>query len=348
MALRKRLARYKGDYERQKYCSFDKGGSPPAAPAPVDPSVAISAQAKATPSQYTPYGNIVYSGDPNVAGSYKATTTLTPTQQNLLTAKEQIAQSLLGKASGGLAETPTSFSFNGATDPTQNQAFQAQRALLDPVWKQNEDTERSRLINQGIPEGSQAYNEAMRQFAVQRDSAYQQAAASAEQQGYGQALGTRQQNINEIAMALGQPVGSPASAGGGIDTTTPFAAQQAGKNTQYQGQLAGYNAGVAGNNATMGGLFSLGAAALLSDRRAKKDIKDLGELIPGIHLYEFSYLWSKYRHKGVMADEIEPVFPQAVHKGQDGYSRVDYSAVMRMLPSPEGAKLREAVYGHSV
>jgi len=260
--MRKRLARYKGDYERQKYCSFDKGSNPPAAPAPVDPSVAIQAQAKATPSQYTPYGNIVYSGDPNVAGSYKATTTLSPEQQSLLDAKQQIAQSLAGRASKGLEGIPVNWSYNGASDPVSNQAFQAQKALLDPVWQMNQQREQQRLVNQGIPEGSDAYNEAMRQFSVNQNEAYRQAAAGAEQQGFNQALGSRQQNLNEVAQALGGQIIPPGSAGGGVDVTPAYGANQAGQNTQYQGQLAGYNAGVAGNNANAGGLFSLGAAAI--------------------------------------------------------------------------------------
>ena len=55
-------------------------------------------------------------------------------------------------------------------------------------------------------------------------------------------------------------------------------------NQAYQGQLAGYNANTASNNATMGALGGLGSAAIIglmmSDERLKTEIRKIGEKFP--------------------------------------------------------------------
>ncbi len=345
---------------------FKDEPSPPQAPAPVDPSVQIAAQAKAQPSYYGPAGSRVYSGDPNVAGSYRVDEKLTPEQLALFNGRNEVAQQLLTKSANVLNATPytykyagkslpDTFSFNGATDPATNQFFTAQKALLDPVWAKERERLDQRLANQGLPTGS-AGNESAAdyersQFEKSRASAYEQAAADALEKGYGQALSTRgqqfneanqsfsqdvaqrQQNLNEIAQALGgsqlTPVGQ---AGSPVDVAGPYALNQAQRQQQYQGELAGYNAGVASNNSTMGGLFSLGAAAipLFSDRRLKRDVVALGEVMPGIGWYAFRYIWDAKEspiRTGVMADEVERLYPEAVLLDASGFLMVDYGAL---------------------
>lgn len=335
--MKRRDARLMQDRVKEKFCSFDKGGgggSPPPAPAAPDPSAQILAQAKALPSQYGPFGSMVYTGDPNVAGDFKATTTLSPEQQKLYEGRTSIAQSLLDRSNSGLGSIPVPYKFNGASDPTTNAFFQNQKKLLDITFDRDQEREQQRLVNQGIPEGSDAYTKAMDDFSRRKSDAYSAAAANSLGAGFSQDISTRQQNLNEIAQALGgaqlQPVGS---AGSPIDVAGAYANQQAGLNRQYQGQLAGYNADVAGNNSMMGGLFSLGAAIApkmlfaSSDRRLKRDIERLGEVLPGVGWYSFNYVWDDsgaVRRTGVMADELERVMPDAVLYDPEGYAVVDY------------------------
>lgn len=308
--------------------SFKDEPSPPQAPAPVDPSVQIAAQAKAQPSTYTPFGNIVYSGDPNVAGSYRADVSLSPEQQGLYAGRNAVANALLGRSSAALSSLPTSYKFAGATNPQANQFFTAQKALLDPQFAKDEERLGQRLANQGIPMGSEAYDYEMSQFRKSKDAAYEQAAANALTTGFNQDIATRQQNLNEVAQALGGSQLTPVSGGGSpVDVASAFATNQAQRQQQYQGQLAGYNSGVAQNNATMGGLFQLGAAAIpaiSSDRRLKQDVVYLGEAMPGIGIYEYAYRWGGPRHVGVMADEVERVMPEAVIYDGFGFAMVDY------------------------
>ena len=62
-----------------------------------------------------------------------------------------------------------------------------------------------------------------------------------------------------------------------------------------------------------------------SDRRLKKNIKNIGLSSKGINIYSFEYINDKYGKgvfQGVMSDEVPN---EAIIKGNDGYDRVNYS-----------------------
>lgn len=90
-------------------------------------------------------------------------------------------------------------------------------------------------------------------------------------------------------------------------------------------------ANIAGSNqlGPMGQLAgALGGAAIAkySDRRLKQRIELVGrDERTGLHLYEFEYINSdSTRYRGVMADEVESRFPDAVHYDDLGFASVDY------------------------
>lgn len=66
--------------------------------------------------------------------------------------------------------------------------------------------------------------------------------------------------------------------------------------------------------------------SLLSDRRAKENVKKIGE-VGGIPFYQFTYKGKTETHFGVMADEVKHI-EGAVKPGPDGYDMVDYSKVL--------------------
>lgn len=79
-----------------------------------------------------------------------------------------------------------------------------------------------------------------------------------------------------------------------------------------------------GQNALMGGLAQLGSAAIMfSDRRLKSDIVRVGTHKLGIGLYEYTIFGN--RQRGVMADEVRTVMPEAVLPDESGFDRVNYS-----------------------
>lgn len=109
--------------------------------------------------------------------------------------------------------------------------------------------------------------------------------------------------LGGLASGIGGPLGSALFGGGGL--------------------FGGAGAGV-----TEAGLgSSLGMSLLLSDRRAKEDIEEVGE-VDGFPLYKFRYLGTPERRLGVMAQDVEKRLPGAVVTMPSGYKAVNYSAVL--------------------
>lgn len=67
---------------------------------------------------------------------------------------------------------------------------------------------------------------------------------------------------------------------------------------------------------------AIGTAISSSDRRLKSNIKRIGTHPLGIGIYEYD-IFGK-RDRGVMADEVLQVLPEAVLQNIDGYLMVDY------------------------
>lgn len=155
------------------------------------------------------------------------------------------------------------------------------------------------------------------------------------QQSLAQQLALRNQPLNEItALMSGSQVQMPqfqGYTGANVGAAPVFGAAQAqGDFAQknYANQMAGYNnqmsglfglggslAGAAGN---AGGLMNV----FTSDRRLKSNIVRIGTHPLGIGIYEYDI--DGMRQRGVMADEVETVLPDAVLTGADGYKRVNY------------------------
>jgi len=77
------------------------------------------------------------------------------------------------------------------------------------------------------------------------------------------------------------------------------------------------------------GLALQGGALLASDRRLKRDIEPDGEM-HGFPAYTYNYVTDsagEARRRGVMAQDLLPVRPDAVHVMDSGFYAVDYSAL---------------------
>jgi hypothetical protein len=64
-----------------------------------------------------------------------------------------------------------------------------------------------------------------------------------------------------------------------------------------------------------------------SDVRLKEDVQRIGTTVFGLPLYRFKYVGRSETHEGVMAQDVLDVMPSAVSRGEDGYYRVNYSAL---------------------
>lgn len=282
---------------------------------------------------YTPSGSSSFvdsSGKTVSTPTYTATTTLSPQQQAI---KDQTDAASLNL--GKLANTQSSFlndylskPFEYTNKDTENFAYDLGKQRLDPRFAQQEDAMRTQLINSGIRPGTPAYDQAMTQQTQGKNDAYNQLTLSSQQQGYNQALTSRNQPLNEISALMSgsqisQPnfVNTPTSNVGGVD---------------YTGLVQNdYNQKVANQQAQMGGLFGLLGTGLTagikySDRRLKKDIRRIGEK-KGLPWYTFHYIWDADEddmHEGFMSDDIRNARPEAVMVDESGFDRVNYHLLL--------------------
>jgi hypothetical protein len=98
------------------------------------------------------------------------------------------------------------------------------------------------------------------------------------------------------------------------------------------GALGGLAGGLGGGGGNIGGGAPAGGFGAVgggigSDRKLKKNIKNIGLSPGGLNIYSFEYKDKKFGEgffQGVMSDET-PI--EAVTKGFDGYDRVDYSLI---------------------
>jgi hypothetical protein len=187
------------------------------------------------------------SGKPIYGSTDTQVTTLSPTEQRQYDTSNQIAESMLSGAQGkiggdnGLANT--TFSYDQAIPQAAADSYRHQIALLQPDFQNADKAFDQKMANIGLPIGSDAYNEGLRQHELDQNNAMVSAAAGAEQQGAQMSLSQRQQQYNELAAALGgqqvTPVNSFAGQGGAnVDVAGAYGQAN-------QARLANYNAGQA-------------------------------------------------------------------------------------------------------
>ena len=198
---------------------------------------------------------------------YEQNISMTPEGQNLYDQQMGLSTGLLGLGQNSLDQTTASLGQPqqfGSVDDIADQSYGLQTKRLDPQWAQNEQTMAAKLADQGIPIGSEAHANAMREFSQAKNDAYERARLSSigtMPQTYQLSTAQRMQPLTELnAIRTGaqpqMPQFQPVPAAGGVQGPNYSAAmgQQAGYNTDV------YNQGVAGNNSMMSGLFSLGGA----------------------------------------------------------------------------------------
>ena len=301
-------------------------------------------------NQYTPYGSLEYevSGEDKFGNPmWKATQSLAPAQQQLLDYQNKASLGLgelTGKGLGyvsNMLETPFDISQLPSTGFNPSQTYQeAYMQRLAPQLQQGRDKLQQDLANRGIDIGSEAYDRAMMQQAQRENDLL----LGATTQGFGIGQQARQQGLQEQAYLRNEPLNTLNAVRTGAQVQGPnfvnpaMQANTAGADilgaTQmgYNAQLAASNAQNAANNAMTQGLFSLGGAALMSDIRTKENIKAIGWLPNGLPVYEYEYkaefkdhpLAGHGTHTGVMAQEVEAMYPNAVITLHDVYKAVDY------------------------
>lgn len=257
-------------------------------PAPPDPKETAQAQTgtnigtaignnvMSMIDQETPDGSLKYSQtgtykytDPYTGQSYDlprytSTQTLNPQQQatydqnqaaqyNLgATANQQSAflQDYLGK--------PADFD----TSAIEGRLSELGSQRLDPRFEQQRADTESRLANQGIAPGSEAYNREMTSLEQSKNDAYNQLYLQGRGQAFGELGAMRNQPINEISALLsGSQVSQP-----NVQGVTPQGAATtdvAGLiNQNYNQKVNNWQQQNSANQGLLGGLFGLASGGL--------------------------------------------------------------------------------------
>lgn len=371
--------------------------SKPRAPTPPNPQQTAAAQTQSNVetatanaqlnnvNQNTPWGNITYSSTPGQNGipQWTQTTSLSPGQQQLNDLEEQNSISLgnlagdqLNTISGILGSNynPGRFDTNAATGgqldiagalgdyggDVESRTRELATRGLGNMFDRSEESLRSRLANQGVNAGTDAFGSEMKSFNEGKGQAY----ANAELAARGQAQSDRNQQLSELLGQRGTNLGE-AQQQYAYDTTADLAQRQnplneiiglmsgmqtnpinPGRPNQYNiagtdvagitqngyaNQMANYNQQMQGRNAWLNGLSSLGAAAITaSDVRLKKDISYSHTDAKGRRWWTYRYLWDADDaplREGVMAQEMLDVAPWAVLTHPSGFLMVNYGAL---------------------
>lgn len=255
----------------------------PSSPKPPDPKetgaaqtgtnigTAVANNTMGMVNQVTPDGSLTYNqtgsytyedpftGQTYDLPTYTATTSLSPEQQAISDANNAAKLNL-----SELASERSDFlrdylpGTEAATDQIDAKLYELGSKRLDPRFEREEAALATRLANQGIGIGSEAYNSEMERLSQSKNDAYNQLML----QGRGQAASEVNMPINQItALLSGSQVSNP-----NVSMYTPQGAATtdvAGLiNQNYNQRYQNYNTQMGQRNNLLGGLFGLGASAI--------------------------------------------------------------------------------------
>lgn len=365
------------------------GKKSPKPPSPEAQAAAQGAQDKETAwynamlqnmDQYTPYGSLTYENlGTKSAPKWQSTINLSPEQQKLLESqnRQDIALNQLGESQiGRIGESISNpYSYGGIQNalPTYGdinaasaRAEEALMSRLNPQFAQQEEALRTRLINQGIGQGSQAYQREMETFNQAQNDARMQAILGAQQYGSNEqnmALQRRLQEIEEynaqrnaplneyIGLTSGSQIQNPQFSSGGNQGIGSFNIAQAmrddysnrtaaannkagamssvfGMGGQLLGSYLAREGGALAGSAFAGpvGGFLGSAAGSLFSDERLKENITPMGTENGFPIYEFNYIGQPERFIGVMAQDVKEIMPEAISE-VGGFMKVDYNMI---------------------
>jgi hypothetical protein len=334
------------------------GGKAPPAPNAPDPMKTAQAQAGLNRetaayemsqnmiSQYTPQGNLVYQmvdeGNPKkgIPPKFIATQTLSPKGQQAFDLEQdfdiganKLAVDQVGRLSTLLSE-PVSLD----NDAVEGRLMELARKRLDPVLAERKAALETKLYNQGVRPGTEAWDREMRSVLQGENDAYNELLLRGRGQSIEEILAQRNQPINEITALMGAQqiarpsfVNTPQSNVASPDMmglASNNYATQAGLYNSAQNRAAQENAAMWGAAGSIGGVIAKPLGGwMFSDARLKTDVARVGETDNGFGVYSYRFIGSPEVHLGLMAQEVEKVRPEAV-KEVAGIKLVNYELAL--------------------
>ena len=255
------------------------GKKAPSAPAAPDPAATTAAAAKANRetaitqfglnavNQRDPYGSLEFSqigtwadGTPR----FQATQTLAPEEQRALDLSRQ-AQDIYGQA--GVQQLQSvrdrlATPLNLNNEAVEGRLMELGSRRLNPVLTERRNAMDTRLRQQGLMPGTQAYDVAMRGIGEAENDAFNQLLLTGRGQAINEILTERASPLNEAAALLtGQQVQAPSFVNTPQTSVAPTdymqaeAMRQAALNNAFNARSQNYQTQLAG-------MYQLGSAAL--------------------------------------------------------------------------------------
>ena len=226
------------------------------------------------------------------------------------------------------------YNINGsdaARQRAEDATYQSYVSRLQPQFAQQTSDLETRLQNQGITVGSDAYNRAMTNLQNNQNDAYNQAAYQSVLNGQN----AFSQSLNNSALAanfgnnaknnyLSQIISQLQLGQSGYDNAMNIYNIQHGVdsriNTAKQNNV---NAQIQAGQDAISSAAKIGMM-LLSDIRLKENIIPVGKLNNGLNVYCFNFKGSTTPQIGLLAQEVIKVIPEAVYEAGDGYLMLRY------------------------
>jgi hypothetical protein len=264
----------------------------------------------------------------------------TPYQKAMRGLQEQQALDIMGSKALGAED------FAQQGKDIQNALYESSMYNLRPEFESQDTQLNDYLSNRGIPLGSDAYRKAL--SGLRRDRGGQ-----LNQLGLQATLAGSQEQDRLVRLAEAQRAARLAETGSAtqgidmgffgnvaqIDAAGIISGQEGASNaynlSRFQDtqkrRSATTNEVIKGAFSMMGGGGSGGGGggaagmAMLSDINLKENIEKVGEE-NGFNIYEFNYKGQPERYRGVMAQEVQEIMPEAVVE-KDGHLAVIYDKI---------------------
>lgn len=239
---------------------------------------------------------------------------------------------LANQLSSNLSTRPNYvYSVNGsdvAAQRAENAAYQNALGKITPQFDAMRRQLETRLQNQGIGVGSEAYNSAMNSLDSAQSNAYTQAAydsIAAGQNAFTNSLnnqiaaGNFQNSARMLPISEIQNLLQNSKSGYDVamDKFNIANNRDIRVDTNKAANTASQNA--AGWNAM------LGLGSIFSDEDLKENIIEVGRLYNGLPIYLYTYKGDNIPHIGLLAQQVACVKPEAVFLDENGYMKVNYA-----------------------
>lgn len=256
-----------------------------------------------------------YTGKTYEVPRFTETVTLSPEQKAIYDKQQSAKGNLADLASqqSGFLKDYMAKPVDLNNEAVESRLFELGRKRLDPMFAEQQEALRTRLANQGIGAGSEAFDREMGRFAEGQNDAYNQLLLQGRGQAVQEALTERNQPINEISALLSGSQVSMPQFSGQQQPQIPTTDNAGLINENYNQRLGIWQQENAMTQGILGGLFGLGGKLIgLSDETRKTDIRRVGTLDNGLPVYAYRYTAGGPVQLGVLAQEVEQSRPDAV------------------------------------